>query len=115
MKKLIVLTAVLTLSSTAFAATVTSRADSKIKTQGYETQQQAFDAGFKVMDEINSMSSRELNNKLNVLESQLLTNSLKVTSVEVTTQAFANNSHKIEYRAIVDVDYQYKHRESHRD
>lgn len=115
MKKLIILATALTLSSTAFAATVTSHADTKIKTQGYETQQQAFDAGFKIMDELNSMSAPELNNTLRVMEGQLLTSSTEVKKVEVTTQAFASNSNKIEYRAIVDVDYQYKHRESRRD
>lgn len=111
MKKIILLASVI-MSTSVFAATSTLQSDRTFSTDGYATKQQAYQAGFELMDEFKQMSQTELKNKLALGPDNVINQSLIVTDMNVAVEEFGNRQGKIEYKAILDVDYQYQHRES---
>ncbi|WP_394246845.1 DUF3316 domain-containing protein [Vibrio profundi] len=108
MKKLIILTSALVLSSTAFAATSTYSTGTQLKSDGYATQEEAFEAGYDMMDELNTKSSYELSQALPSSGATPKAQTFKIDGMEVTVEKFAVERGEIQYRAILDVDYQYK-------
>lgn len=111
MKKIILLASIV-MSTSVFAATSTMQSDRTFSTDGYATKQLAYQAGFDLMDEFKQMSQTELKNKLVSSNDNVINQSLKVTDMTVAIEEFGNSEGNIEYKAVLDVDYQYKHRES---
>lgn len=111
MKKVIVIATALMVSSTAFAATQTVNTGKEIKSQGFATQEQAYDAGYTIMDDLNQMTANELKGEFNVFDRKLVQNSVQVKDMEVVVEEFAKSRNDIQYRAVVDVNYSYQHGE----
>jgi len=111
MKKALVILTTMSLSAGAFAAMSTAEKETTIATDAYQSQQQAYDAGFKLVDQLNQLPAEKLAQELNIFDAQIATESLKVTDAEVKVEPFAPKEGQIQYRALVDVDYQYTVRE----
>ncbi|MGF1718679.1 DUF3316 domain-containing protein [Vibrio kyushuensis] len=112
MKKEILLIATLMVSSTSFAAVNTQASEAKFKTDAFETQEQAYYAGYDLMDEFKAMPTNQLMQELPIYENNVQRPTVKVTNTKVTIEEFSEERGKIQYRAVVEVDYQYKYRES---
>ncbi|MGF1750898.1 MULTISPECIES: DUF3316 domain-containing protein [Vibrio] len=110
MNKLALITASLVLSSTAMATTTSLVGDVDLHSEGFSTKQQAYDAGFQMVNDLKAMPSTDLVYKLRVHEGDLLRNSVQVDDAQVTVQEYAENRGEIKYRAIIDVEYSYKER-----
>ncbi|MBY8086213.1 DUF3316 domain-containing protein [Vibrio fluvialis] len=112
MKKALVILTTMTLSAGAFASMGTTQQETTLTTDAYASKQQAYDAGFAKVNELKKMPSNELANELNVFDTKLVQNSMKVKDAEVKIEPFAKPDGQVQYRAVVDVDYQYTVRES---
>ncbi|CCN68268.1 DUF3316 domain-containing protein [Vibrio nigripulchritudo] len=112
MKKVTVLATALLLSSTTFASTQLNNSATSITTEGFATQEQAMNAGYTLMDEINQMTSSELVKKLPITAYTVSYNSVEVKDIEMHIEAFSKKRGEVQYRAVVDVDYQYESRDS---
>ncbi|MGF1753836.1 DUF3316 domain-containing protein [Vibrio makurazakiensis] len=112
MKKVIILASTLVLSSTAFAATSTQTAGTEMKSTGYSSQEAAFEAGYDMMDELNTKSSFELSKALPASGHTAQVQTFEIEGMEVTVEKFAVERGEIQYRAVLDVNYQYKFTES---
>ncbi|MCW8333303.1 DUF3316 domain-containing protein [Vibrio paucivorans] len=112
MKKAILLASALVISSTAFAGVNSKSSETTVKTDAFATQEQAYNAGYDLMDEYKAMPSHQLRAKLPINENSVKTSSVEVTDGKVTVEEFSPARGEIQYRAVVEVDYQYKYRES---
>ncbi|KHT51580.1 DUF3316 domain-containing protein [Vibrio sinaloensis] len=111
MKKIILL-ASLVLSTSVFAATSTVQSERTFTTDSYASKEQAYQAGFGLVEEFKQMSQNELENKLVTGPNDAIYQSIIVNDMNVAVKEFGTIDGKIEYKAVVDIDYQYKHRES---
>jgi hypothetical protein len=111
MKKVILL-ASLVMSASVFASTNTMTSHTSVYTDAYTSKQQAYDAAFNLMDEMKAMNSAELKTALPIYENNVITPSVKIEDMSVSIDEFARSPGNIEYKAVLDVGYQYKFRES---
>ncbi|MFX3895588.1 DUF3316 domain-containing protein, partial [Streptococcus suis] len=72
---------------------------------------EAYNAGFDLSDSVKAMDQFQLRFNLPV-QSYTLVKNINVGQSEVTVEEFANSNGDIQYRAIVDVDYQFNANES---
>lgn len=100
MKKLIVLATALIVSSATYAA----NGERHVYTEGYQSKAQAYDAGFDVLEEYQSMTDYKLGSKLMISDASIA----NLTGGSVMVEEFATNRNVIQYRAIVELDYQYE-------
>ncbi|WP_295895464.1 DUF3316 domain-containing protein [uncultured Vibrio sp.] len=112
MKKVILLATALMASSAVFATVNTRNSETTIKTEAFDTQEQAYNAGHDLMDEFKAMRNNELIKELPIHENNVQHPSVKVVDSNVKVEAFSKQRGVVQYRAIVEVDYQYKYRES---
>ncbi|RKF22179.1 DUF3316 domain-containing protein [Alginatibacterium sediminis] len=105
MKKLIVIAATILLSGSALATTV--NASKAVLTQGYTSQAQAYEAGFDVIDQYQELSAVELSKALNMNMLGVDQYSFEYAGAEVKIEEFAQVRDELQYRAVVDVNYQY--------
>ncbi|GIB75839.1 DUF3316 domain-containing protein [Vibrio cholerae] len=115
MKKIILAVTALTLSAGAFASIDTNHKARSISAGVYASQEQAYAAGFKKIEQLQALPSNKLANELSVWQNSVVPKSVKIDGTEVVVQSFAKQPGVVEYRSIVKVDYQYKTRESNRD
>lgn len=108
MKKIALIVSTLIMSSSVFAATQTTTYDKVITSQGHSTEAQALEAGYDIMESINAKSPEELTENLMFSKQDIVKNSARVKSVEVGVEKYSQSRGDIKYRAIVDVDYEYK-------
>ncbi|MFM2587055.1 DUF3316 domain-containing protein [Vibrio sp. TBV020] len=111
MKKVVLLASMI-MSASVFASTNTETSNTSFITDAYSTKQQAYDAAFDLMDEMKAMSNAELKTALPISENNIVYPSLKIDEMTVQVEEFANNQGDIQYKAVLDIDYQYKYRES---
>lgn len=111
MKKIIVLASLL-MSASVFASTSTIQADRTFSTDNYATKEQAYQAGFDLVNDFKQMPQNELKYKLITGSRNVIHNSLEVNDANVSVEEVGNANGQIQYHAVVDVDYQYKYRES---
>jgi len=111
MKKVVILASLL-MSASVLASTNTETSNTSFTTDAYATKQQAYDAAFDLMDEMKAMNNAELKTALPIHESNVVYPSVKIEEMTVHVEEFANNKGNIQYKAVLDVDYQYKYRES---
>ncbi|EEX93858.1 acyl-CoA synthetase [Vibrio orientalis CIP 102891 = ATCC 33934] len=111
MKKVVILASLL-MSASVFASTNTETSNTSFTTDAYATKQQAYDAAFDLMDEMKAMNSTELQTALPIHENSVVYPSVKLDEMTVHVKEFANNKGDIQYKAVLNVDYQYKYRES---
>jgi len=103
MKNTIILASGLLLASSAFASTTTVSDNATFKTDAYSSKAEAYNAGFDLSDSVKAMDQSQLRFNLPV-QSYTLVKNINVGQSEVTVD--------IQYRAIVDVDYQFNAKES---
>ncbi|MDC5804890.1 DUF3316 domain-containing protein [Vibrio europaeus] len=111
MKKVILL-ASLVMSASVFASTSATTSNTSFTTDAYSTKQQAYDAAFDLMDEMKTLSPAQLKTKLHISQNNVVYPSVKLNDMTVQIEEFASAPGNIQYKAILDVDYQYKYRES---
>jgi len=111
MKKVILL-ASLVMSASVFASTNATSSNTSYTTDAYSTKQQAYDAAFDLMDEMKAMNPAQLKNKLHISQNNVVYPSVKLNDMTVQIEEFASAPGSIQYKAVLDVDYQYKYRES---
>ncbi|PNI00794.1 DUF3316 domain-containing protein [Vibrio diazotrophicus] len=111
MKNTIILASGLLLASSAFASTTTVSDNATFKTDTYSSKAEAYNAGFDLSDSVKAMDQSQLRFNLPV-QSYTLVKNISVGQSEVTVEEFANSNGDIQYRAIVDVDYQFNAKES---
>ncbi|MCK6264534.1 DUF3316 domain-containing protein [Vibrio sp. ZSDE26] len=112
MKNAILFTIAMMVSSTTFAGVNTRTSEASLKTGAYATPEQAYSAGYDLMDQFNEMPTNQLLKELPINENNVQYPSVKVTGSKVTVEEFSKKRGEIQYRAVVEVDYQYKYRES---
>lgn len=88
MKKLITLTAGLLIASSAFASVQTTYSDTKLFSDTYSTQEEAFNAGFDISDSLDAMSEHQLRGKLPTTASNTVRN-IAVDNTEIQVEAYS--------------------------
>jgi archaellum component FlaG (FlaF/FlaG flagellin family) len=111
MKKIIFL-ASLIMSASVFATTNSVTSHTSLATDAYTNKQQAYDAAFDLVDELKAMNSTQLETTLPISENNVITPSIKLNDITVSIDQFARSPNDIQYQATLDIDYQYKFRES---
>ncbi|TXY27876.1 DUF3316 domain-containing protein [Vibrio mimicus] len=115
MKKIILGLTALTLSAGTFAGIETNHKERSLTAGVYDTQDQAYAAGFKKIEQLQTLPENQLANELSVWEGSVLPRKLAIDDTEVVVQSFSKQPGVVQYRSIVNVDYQYQVRENHRD
>ncbi|AQM21083.1 MULTISPECIES: DUF3316 domain-containing protein [Vibrio] len=115
MKKIMIFAAVFAMSATAFAGVYTSITETSLKTGAFTTQEQAYNAGFDLVDQLKQMQPDELAKKLPIFEPSLKSQSVKLKDLEVHVEPFSKVRDQVEYRAVIDVSYQYQYSENDRN
>ncbi|SDH18215.1 Protein of unknown function [Vibrio xiamenensis] len=98
---------VLAVSAPVLAAPQTQYSATTFQTQSYSDKNMAYQAGHKMMNKFSNMSAQQLREELPILEPELDQNSVDIKDMNLQVQKVALESGKIQYRAIVDVDYNY--------
>lgn len=111
MKNTIILASGLLLVSSAFASTTTVSDNATFTTDTYSSKAEAYNAGFDLSDSVKAMDQSQLRFNLPV-QSYTLVKNINVGQAEVTVEEIANNNGDIQYRAIVDVDYNFSAKET---
>ncbi len=105
MKKAILITAGFLVSSSVFANANLTK-DTTLYSDSVTTSQAAYDAGYKIMDNLTHMSQTELRDTL-LTPSDTLVGKVKIDDIKITVTPFSEAKGDIEYRASVDVQYNY--------
>lgn len=105
MKKAMLIAATLLVSSTAFAATVSSKTE--IELDGYQNQTQAYEAGFAEISEYQAMDNNELAHALKV-SSKADNGSVVIKDTEVRLEQFSTKVGEIQYRPVVEITFSYE-------
>ncbi|TCS37580.1 DUF3316 domain-containing protein [Reinekea marinisedimentorum] len=100
------LTAALLISAAATAGTVKTQSTT-LYTDSYSTAAEAYNAGFDVIDQVDSASKGELKQTLK-LYGEGVVRDIALDDAEVTVEEFALGRNNIVYRATVDVDFHYE-------
>jgi len=107
MKTLIAtITASLLLSTASFAGTVTQESNADLATPTYQSKAEAYDAGFKMIENLKSLSSKELVKTL-PFYGETSVSDVTIKGTQVTVTEFAKTPNEINYKAIVNVDYNF--------
>ncbi|SON52557.1 DUF3316 domain-containing protein [Vibrio tapetis] len=112
MKKLLIIAATALISSTAFASTNNLNGSTDIATDGYQTKDQAYSAGYSQVESVNKMNSQEQALKLGLVNTEIVYNSVGVDEMEVKVEEYSPERGIIAYRAIVNIDYHYSERDN---
>jgi len=112
MKKLLTIAAAsILLSSTAFASTVIEESNSHFSTGTYQTKADAYNAGFDIVDNLKTMTNGELRKELSLYD-EGFARDITINSSKVTVSEYSNAPGEVNYKALVNVDYNYKANES---
>jgi len=106
MRKLTLLATGLLLTSTAYAGETTVVKETTLTTYATPSAELAYEAGYNLIDRIKAMPQKELKNTLpSYADTQV--RDIKVDDFKVTIEEFSKERGKIQYRALVSVDYNY--------
>ncbi|GHX53349.1 acyl-CoA synthetase [Vibrio cholerae] len=111
MKKIILGLTSLAISTGAFAGIETTYKERSLNAGVYDTQDQAYAAGFKKIEQLKALPENQLANELSVWESSVLPRKLTIDDSEVVVQSFSKQPGIVQYRTIVNLDYQYQVRD----
>lgn len=96
----------LVLSTSVFAGTNMLKSETEFRSEGYATQDQAYEAGFDIADELKAATNSQLKFQLpTAINGQV--QKVAIEGVEVSLEEFSAQRGEVQYRAIVDVDYSY--------
>ena len=110
-KLLAIAAASILLSSTAFASTVIEESNTSFSTGTYQSKADAYNAGFDIVDNLKTMTNGELRNELS-LYNDTFVRDITINNSKVTVTEYSNVLGEINYKALVNVDYNYKANES---
>ncbi|PWI33279.1 acyl-CoA synthetase [Vibrio albus] len=85
--------------------------DTMLTSDSFGTKSEALNAGFNMYESLNTASNRQLRSKLTTFADNVV-GGISVESAQVRIEEVPVSRNKIEYRAVVDVDYNYKARRS---
>ncbi|USD67764.1 DUF3316 domain-containing protein [Vibrio sp. SCSIO 43136] len=111
MKKL-ALTIAAIMSTSAFATTLHTSSTSELSIDGYKTQEQAYNAGFDLADNLKNQSHNQLMSNLRIISDNVEYNSIEIKDVEVQVESYAKAKGEISYRAVLEVNYDYNQRDN---
>lgn len=107
MKSLLtIITTSLLISSTAFASMVNQESQSNFTTATYQSKAEAYDAGFEIVNNLKTMSDKELRKEFSLYNERFVKN-ITINNAEVTISEFATSPGNVEYKALVNVDFNY--------
>lgn len=109
MKKAILIASALLASSTVFAATGIDKTE--IRLDGFDSQAQAYEAGFAELADYQAMSEIELAHKFR-LTGSADSSTLEIESAEVRVEQFATKPGEVQYRPVLEVMYSYDNDDS---
>ncbi len=112
MKKVLLMIAIAITSAGAFANTQTRQSDRVLKSEIFNTEQKAQQAGFKIIHDLRESSSNELSFKLGVAEPEAIPDTIKVNDSELKVESVYVEPDVASYRALVNVSYQYQVKEN---
>ncbi len=112
MKKYLIIAATALISSTAFASTNSMVGSTDLITDGHQTKDQAYSAGYSQIETVNQMTSQEQAFKLGLNSTDIVYNSVGVDDMEVKVEEYSPERGVIAYRAIVNIDYHYAERDN---
>ena len=96
----------------AFTATAgpreTIHRDTTLYSDSFASKQEAIDAGFNMYEALETASDSDLRWKLNTTGDTVIGGTMVVESAQVKIEEFPASRHTMQYRAIVEVDYNYK-------
>jgi hypothetical protein len=104
-------TASLLITSTAFASIVTQESQSNFTTATYQSKAEAYNAGFDIVNNLKTMSDKELRKEFSLYGEKFVKN-ITINDAEVTISEFATTPDNIQYKALVNVDFNYSADES---
>ena len=103
---LTVITTSLLLSTASFAGTMQEN-HTDLSTATYQSKAEAYDAGFKMIENLKTMSDKELAKTLR-FHGNTWVSDIKIKDTQVTVAEFATSPSEFNYKAIVNVDYNFK-------
>jgi len=107
MKKLIAITAGCLITFGAFAGSIeTIHRDASLTTDTFSSKSEALNAGFNMYESLENASNRQLKNKLPTFGD--ITGGISIDSAKVRVEEIPLSRGDVRYRAVVDVNYQYK-------
>ncbi|MDV6250370.1 DUF3316 domain-containing protein [Vibrio sp. EA2] len=101
----------------AFTATAGERIMQNNKTlysDTFASKQEAIDAGFNMYDSLASANDNQLRWKLNPTGQSIVGHSMNVESAQVRVEEIPVSRGAMQYRAVIDVDFNYKVKEDGR-
>ncbi|ANQ29362.1 acyl-CoA synthetase [Vibrio natriegens] len=101
----------------AFTATAGERMiqdRTKLYSDTFSSKQEAVDAGFNMYDALANANDKQLRWKLNPVSQNIIEDSMLVKNAQVKLQEVSVARDTVNYRAIVEVHFNYKVRESSR-
>jgi len=111
MKTLMTIAAGLLVSTSVFASTVDIDKNEKIVAGTYETKAMAYDAGFDLTESLLAMNEHQLSKTFSTWAYSMV-DDIEINDSKVVVEEYANSRGDIQYRAIVDVNYQFSAHES---
>jgi hypothetical protein len=112
MKTLLAIATGLLVSTTAFAGSIeTIHRDTQMVTDNFSTKQEALNAGFAMYENLEMASNRQLRRQLPTFADSV-TGNISIDSAQVKVEEFAVSRNQTQFRAVVDVGYSYKARDS---
>ncbi|MEI8634518.1 DUF3316 domain-containing protein [Vibrio sp. PP-XX7] len=107
MNKLVMITALLFMSSSVFAATTTQYSNTHFDVGAYNSKVAAYQAGFQHIEKINDMSQAMLKFELPVFGIHSGSH-VVIDGTSVKLEEFEKTQGNVAYRSIINVDYHYK-------
>ncbi len=99
----------------AFAATAGERMiqhSTKLHTDTFTSKQEAINAGFNMYDSLANATNDQLRWKLNPADQEVISRSMNLESAQVRIEDIPVSRGTMHYRAVVDVDYNYRIKEN---
>lgn len=107
MKNLTLIATGLLISSTAFAQNITVHKETTLQTYATPSAEQAYEAGYNLIERVKAMPQNELRFTLPSFSDRMVKN-IKVSDFEVKIEEFSKERGNTQYRAIVNVNYDYQ-------
>lgn len=110
MKKLIMVASIALMSGSVFAGS--DIGNTKLETESFQSKQQAYEAGYQLVDELNEMTNGALAHQLKLNGHSENIQEIELKNTEISVQEYAEKQGVIKYRASVNVNYEYDAKDS---
>ncbi|MCL9776422.1 DUF3316 domain-containing protein [Vibrio methylphosphonaticus] len=110
MKKRLVVACVALMSGSVFAGS--DIGNSHLETEAFQSKQQAYEAGYQLVDELNEMTNGALAHQLHLNAHSDNIQDIELKNTEVSVHEYSEKQGVIKYRAQVNVSYEYDAKDS---